>query len=414
MTNSSYPGKPSSKGYFIWLVGVSFLLFQFFLQLSSGVILGKIMEDMKYSALVIGTLSSAFYYVYTGLQIPVGLLFDRFNTRHLMAFNAAICSLGCLLFAISTQYQGLFLGRILIGAGSAFAFVGISHLLREHFPLNQFAFMIGLSDTLGFLVTVAGMIAMGYLISQWGWRGFMFGAALVGFLISFLCWYYIPSSKHARGSENNDFKKLVSILANPLTWINGLFSGLGFTVITVFGALWAVPFLQLKLQISLFHASIVGSMIFFGAALGFPLFGKLSASLKKRKPLMHASCLSTAAFLLLIIFLPAQSHVLIHSLVMFCIGLFCGAYILAFAIANELATKDARSTCTGFTNTLAMITAPLLQPLIGYLIDWMTLNTGINSLLAYQLALLVIPFCLLLASFLVCFLPEKKSSVNTR
>ena len=264
MVNSTLNNSTRSKSYLIWLVGVSFLLFQFFLQLSSGVILGKIMEDMKCTALVIGTLSSAFYYIYTGIQIPVGLLFDQFSTRHLMAVNSAICALGCLIFAISTHYHGLFIGRIFMGAGSAFAFVGISHLLREHFPLNQFAYMIGLSDTLGFLVTVLGMIALGYMVSQWGWRGFMFGAAVVGFIISLLCWFFIPPKPSTTIKKDSFFQKIWSIVKNPLTWINGWFSGLGFTVITVFGAMWAVPFIQIKLKSTLVEASFIGSMVFFG------------------------------------------------------------------------------------------------------------------------------------------------------
>ena len=74
----------------IWLVGVLFLLFQFFLQLSSGIVIGAIMHEQSISALTAGLLSSAFYYVYTSFQIPVGLLFDRYNTRILLSFNAAL------------------------------------------------------------------------------------------------------------------------------------------------------------------------------------------------------------------------------------------------------------------------------------------------------------------------------------
>ena len=130
----------------IWLVSVSFVLFQFFLQLSSGVVIGAIMRDMHLSALIAGALSASFYLVYTGLQIPVGILFDCKNARLLLTFTTLLCSLGCFTFASSHSLIGLFIGRTLMGIGSSFAFVGLSHLLRQHFPLRQFSFMVGLSE----------------------------------------------------------------------------------------------------------------------------------------------------------------------------------------------------------------------------------------------------------------------------
>ncbi|WP_332247941.1 MFS transporter [Legionella tunisiensis] len=172
MTLISIPVAKTTQRSLIWLVGVSFVLFQFFLQLSSGVIIGAIMHDMQLSAWQAGLLSSSFYYVYTSMQIPVGMLFDRKNTRLLLTLNALLCTIGCIFFAQSTSLFSLIIGRLLIGAGSAFAFVGLSHLLRQHFPLKQFAFMIGLSETLGFLITMFGLIGLGALIGEWGMAKF--------------------------------------------------------------------------------------------------------------------------------------------------------------------------------------------------------------------------------------------------
>ena len=105
----------------IWLVSVSFVLFQFFLQLSSGVIIYSIMTEMKLSALITGLLSSAFYYVYTSLQIPVGVLFDKKSTRHLLTWSALLCSIGCFLFAESYTITQLLITRLIIGTGASVA-----------------------------------------------------------------------------------------------------------------------------------------------------------------------------------------------------------------------------------------------------------------------------------------------------
>ncbi|RMX04014.1 MFS transporter [Legionella jordanis] len=403
MASISVPMITTVRRYGIWLISVSFVLFQFFLQLSSGVIIGAIMQEQHFSALAAGILSSSFYYVYTSMQIPVGMLFDRKNTRYLLAMNALICSLGCFYFAHSNNLFSLMIGRMMIGAGSAFAFVGLSHLLRQHFPLKHFGFMIGLSETLGFLATMLGMLSMGSFIAHWGWRSIMNAAVVLGLLIALLSWQFIPSSKNSRLGFNYR-QQLLPILLNRQAWINGIFVGLSFTVITVFGAMWAVPFIQIKLGCSLKMASIIDSMIFLGAAVSCPLFGYLANLFPKRKPLMLASCLGTALLIVAMLYLPF-THPLLLALFMFMIGAACGAYMLAFSIANELAPAEALSTCTGFTNTLAMLSAPLMQPLVGLILDY--LETDTTSLIAYQVALLVIPGCLLIAAALVFLLPEK-------
>lgn len=426
----------SLGSYRIWAIGVSFVLFQFFIQLASGVIIDAIRQDMLLSALQAGLIGSAFYYIYTFMQIPVGLLFDRQQTRILLAGNAFLCSLGCIFFAYSNQVIFLIIGRIIIGAGASFAFVGLSHLLRTYYPLRKFGFMIGLSETLGFFIAMFGIITMGNLIADWGWRNFIKMIGSFGFLISFICWRFLPressaipaplasstsllpskSSSPAPTSSLSSAKvkeQLFSIFKIPQAWINGFFVGLCFTVITVFGAMWAIPFIQVKLGCSLKEASWIDAMIFLGAAASCPLFALLASYFSRRKPLMISSTVLTTSLLLGIIFLPIHNHFLL-GLLMFLAGLSCGAYMLAYSIANEISPKNALSTCTGFTNTLAMVTAPLLQPLVGLILDQYQITSHPeNSLVAYQTALLVVPIAVMIGGTLILGLPEKQNYPET-
>ncbi|AHE67732.1 MFS transporter [Legionella oakridgensis] len=389
----------------IWLAGVSFVLFQFFMQLSSGVVIGAIMQNMHLTALTAGLLGSSLYVIYTTLQIPVGILFDRKNSRSLLAINAFLCSIGCFVFAASDSLAGLFIGRFLMGAGSAFAFVGFSHILRQYFPIKQFAFMIGFSETLAFIITVIGMISMGKVISSWGWRYFIIAAGMLGLFISCLCWINIPNSPRSSKPTPDYGQQIIQILKNGKAWINGLFVGLCFIIVTVFGALWAVPFLQVKLAGSLQEATILVAFFFLGAGVSCPLFGMLSNWFNQRRPLILSSCLSTTILFLALLYLPLHNPFVI-GLLMFIMGCCCGAYMLAYTIANELAPADLLSTCTGFTNTLAVLTVPIFQTLIGYLLDIFN-QKGQYTLGDYQMALLTIPGALLIASILVLFLPEK-------
>ena len=365
------------------------------------------MQEISFSALVAGILSGSFYYVYTSLQIPVGILFDRYNARTLLSFNAAFCALGCFVFASGHQLSTLILGRLLIGTGSAFAFIGLSHMLREHFPIKQYAFMVGLSETLGFTLTVSGMIGLGKFVSYLSWRYFIVSAGCIGLLIACCCWLVIPNNTPKAEPPQHYSHHLFFILKNKLTWLNGLFAGLEFAVVTVFGAMWAVPFLQVKLNCNLATASNITSLLLLGAGLSCPIYGKLSIHFKKRKPFIYASCLLTASFMLLVLYLPITNSVVMGFL-FFLVGLCCGAYMLAYSISNELAPPHGLSTCTGFTNTLAMLTAPLLQPVVGYILDCLSTKPDAYTLANYQNALLILPAALVLACFCAAMLPESE------
>lgn len=396
----------------IWLVASSFVLLQFFLQLSSGVVIGAIMQDMQLSAVTAGLLGSSFYIIYTALQIPVGLMCDRKNLRVILTSSALLCALGCLIFAASHQLVGLYLGRMTIGVGSAFAFVSLTHLVREHYPIKQFALLIGVTETFSFLVTVLGIVGLGQVIAYLGWRIFIDGAAFAAILIAYLCWKSVPEADKINVRVTAYRQELYQVLSNGMLWINGLIIGLSFTLVTVFGALWAVPFLQTKLDCSLRQASLTTALFFLGTGISCPLFGWLSSVIKQRKGLMVSSYVTTAIFLLMTLYIPSHSIWLVGGL-MFLTGLCCGAYLLAYPISNELTSPHLMSTAAGFTNTLALVTTPLLQPLIGFVLAAVS-TTNVYTLANYQASLTILPACLLLACLLVGLLPLNPSRLDLK
>lgn len=396
---------PSHKIATLWSIGVSFVLFQFLLQMSSGIVISQILLEKHWSAFIGGMLGSAFYYVYTLMQIPVGILFDNKNTRILISFNALLCALGCIIFASGHSFLLLMSGRLCIGAGSAFAFIGLSHLLRQYFPLKQFSFWIGLSETIVLLGVVLSTFLLGELVTLIGWRYFIYSAALLGIAISVFAFHFIPNQHHHK-DRKFQWQHVLIIMKNPLGWLNGLYVGASFTVISVFGGMWATPFLMEKLSCSLSTATRINALIFLGTAVSCPLFGKITLWYPRRRPILMSSSVITTLLMLLTLYAPIHSTITMGWL-FFLTGLSCGAYMITYAIANELAPTYLQSTSTGFTNTLAMITAPILQPVVGFLADYFQKNPSLSSK-SYGLALSVIPIALIISCFFIRWLPEKK------
>src|SRR5439155_27366105 len=105
----------------------------------------ELMRNFAAGAAVLGNLSAAYYYGYAGMQIPVGLLLDRFGPRRLMTAAALACAGGCVLFATGGTLAAVTTGRFLIGASAAFSLVGAMAIAGQWFPSSRFAILSGLA-----------------------------------------------------------------------------------------------------------------------------------------------------------------------------------------------------------------------------------------------------------------------------
>ncbi|MBS0358700.1 MAG: MFS transporter [Proteobacteria bacterium] len=408
------PHSPKLGGvlaWFIWFISVAFVDFQFFLQISSGVMVDKLMTSFSMSAFGAGILASIYYYIYVLLQTPAGALMDRFGPRFLLTVGGFVCTFGCFLFGFAKMLWIAQVGRLFMGAGSAFAFVGSMYLVREWFPKNRFAFMVGVTETLGLITTIFGMIFMAVLIHQFGWRVFMWGSGILGLVLSFACWKYIkdkPTQTNDQIYEPSDHipfkKRIMTILRTPLSWFNGIYCGLMFGIISVFGSLWSIPFIIETTHCSLTVATAATTMILVGAAIATPIIGYITGNYGKRRLILVSFGLLSTLVFMIILLVPLS--IVSLFILLFLLGIGCSSYALNFAIAEEIAPSYAKSTSIGFTNALCVISAPLFQPLVGFLLESSSKSNGIH-LAEYQIALSILPIMTLIAAWIATKLPEK-------
>lgn len=394
-----------------WLTVTAFVLFQFTYQMSSGTLIKAIQIDFEISAGQAGLLISSYYYIYAILQIPVGFLFDRFNAKYILTLGSAFAGLGCLLFASSHLLPIALLGRMTFGGGAAVAFVGMLFITRSHFPLRFYGSLIGLCETIGLSLSLVVSVLFANMIKNQGWQSCYTLGGIIGLLIAGLCFTFIPSNKTVTQSEFDFtvFKdQLKTVLRDKSIWLNGIYIGIGFSTVTVFAGLWATPFFQNKLNISLALASKIGGFCFLGAAIGCPLYGFLGSSIKNRAMILFASSFSTVWMLLYILY-SHQTSPIFYEVCMFILGLICSSYLIAFTISDELSTTETQNTVAGFTNTLAVISAPIFQPLIGAVLDMLQLKQGYSyTLVTYQKALIVLPLLNLINCIILFYLPQRK------
>lgn len=403
--------KSHHSPWLIWGTSEFFTLFQFLIQLTSGIIVEPLMNDFNISAFDAALVISGFYYMYISLQIPVGLLMDKIGPRLLLSLGALVCGIGCIIFSQTHTFYIAFLARLSMGTGAAFAFVGTLYVIREWFPLERYSFLIGMSEMLGMIWAILGTLSFTAFLDSFGWRACIFTSGCFFLASSIASALFIsnhnPSRKIVKsaGITLTLWQRFRLVIRSPLAWKNALYCGFMFSVVTVFVALWEPPFLKEALGISLSQAATIDTMAFVGIALGCPLYGFISQKFQKRRPFLIISGITTMLLFTFMIYFPPHT-VIMMGFFTFLIGMCCSGYILCFAISDEISLNKVKNTYTGFTNAICVLTAPLLQPIVGYVLDLGRTAHRDYALIDYQKGLTIIVIALLVGTILACCMPE--------
>lgn len=409
---------PGFQAYSIWSIALFFVLFQFFIQLSSGEIVNGLMKSFQLTALGGGFLASAYYYVYVSLQTPAGILMGQYGPRKLLSCGAAVLMMGSLIFASAEWVTVAFLGRLIMGTGAAFAFVGTLHLTDKWFPRDRFAFMAGLVELGGMLGTLVGIFWLAHYVELIGWRPCMyFIAGISGILAVVLALVIRDMPANRRSLSQGKIKRRVLpglrvLIRMRVAWINAIYSGLMFSLVTVFAALWALPYIEQAQHVSLLHATVYCGLLYVGVGICTPTLGVLDARIKHRRYLMTGAAILAFVFMLLIIVFPHMPSIEL-GVCMFLLGVTSSAYVLTFAVANQIAALRIRSASIGFVNTLSVGSSPVFQPLIGLILLMLAKHDHPFDMKNYtvhefQMALMVFPIILAIAAWLGWFIPSRK------
>ena len=157
------------------ILTICYALVSFF-RTSTSTLAVDIMREFAVGGGLMSVMSSAYFYPYGFMQIPAGILSDRWGSRNTIASFLLIGAAGSLLFALSGSVTAATAGRVLIGVGMGMVFVPALRVILYWFPPARHALGTGLILSLG----TGGMLLATYplmLLSQAvGWRGSMFAA----------------------------------------------------------------------------------------------------------------------------------------------------------------------------------------------------------------------------------------------
>lgn len=402
----------SRTSYVMWAISVIVMLFQFVLQFSSIFMAEPVSLSFSLSATKAGLMISSYYYIYCILQIPAGFLVDNYGPRHFLIYGLLICACGCFLFSKSTVFMYAELGRIFMGGGLSFAFVSLIYVTGRYLPREKFPFMLGLAESFAMAGTIFSEFYMGNFINDIGWRSFVLYSGMLAIILSALVFIFIrdknPINRNTHNVMhlNDIISEFMGMLKRPIVWGNALYAGFMFSILTTFHALWANPFLITAYDLSNTAALLYNMLVLVGCAIGFTFFGWYSQQVRHTKYMMIFAAALNSIFFLAILSFINMSHILL-AVLLFAMGFLAGAYVLCFSIAYNISPKGVENTGVGFANTIAIVTAPLMQPFVGFILDTVSDNAALGyTLLDFQLAFAIFPITLMLIAIFACYLPH--------
>ena len=371
----------SLKKFYViaWAFGLIFYFLDYVIRSAPAVMIPQLVNNFNTTELKLISMVGTYYYTYSTCSLIAGIALDKFGGKRSLFVGALILGIGCLLFLISSQVAGVS-GRLLQGAGCAFAFPGCVYLASKGFSSKSLATAIGVTQCIGMLGGTAGQFIVGPWVEEgvnidtfWLWSG------IITIITAFGLFLVIPNERKSEDPEIETSKHVgylepyKIVFSNPQSWLCGVISGLLFAPTTIFAMTWAVSFFE-KDKGFIFHdAAITSAMVAFGWVFGCPLLGFITDKLGRRKPVLIGGAIIMIVSLLQLIYIPDLYPAKIS---MFIFGLGSGAAMIPYSVIKEANPDYVKGSATGAINFITFGVTTLLNPVFS---RWFGKSLGLVS-----------------------------------
>lgn len=379
------PGRDSRRAYLVMAVGIFAYMVAVAQRTSFGVASTEAADRFGAAASELSMFTMLQVLVYAGMQIPVGVLVDRFGSRSLVAIGASLMIVGQVLLGLADSVGTGVVARVFVGAGDAMTFVCVLKIVPAWFSLARQPMVTMLIGAVGNMGQLLSVIPFSLLLGLVGWLPSFLSMSALSVLSLVLVLTFLrdtPAGSDTAVQPPSLLRvrlRLARSLRDPVT---GLAFWLHFTVQfigNVFAMMWGYPYLQNAQGLSMGQASFV--MTFFVLAnmvVGIVLGGILGRYPQHRVRVGFTVIgLGTLAWLTLLLW-PGQAPFLVVLLAVVLIAISLPASMLAFNVIQAYTPVRRTGTATGITNVGGFVATLIAVLLIGLALD-LQLALGITD-----------------------------------
>ncbi len=333
--------------------------------------------------------------VYAAMQVPTGLLVDRFGPRRVLLGALFFLGLGQVLLAVAHTYAVALVARGVLGLGDALTFVSVLRLAANHFPGRQYMLVTALTGALGFVGNLAATLPLTLLLAGPGWTPTFLVAGLVTLAFTVVVTLQVRDTPTARtaaaptASVSEVFAQLRVALRVPGTRLGFWTHFSAPFAQNVMVLLWGVPFLVDGQGYSATTASSLLMVFVIGAMVSGPILGGFVGRRPElRIPLVLTYLAATGVTWVVLLSWPGRLPVavLIPAFAVLSLG---GPFsTIGFALARDYNPLPRVGTATGIVNVGGFVATTVVSLLIGVLLE----ATGGNYRLALSTMVVVLVF----------------------
>jgi MFS family permease len=353
-----------------WACCVLFYFLQYAMRSAPGVMVPELTSAFGLSALGVSALIGLYYYTYSGFAIVSGACFDRYGAKYVVPVGVVLLAGGAALFGMGGGVAAD-AGRLLQGAGSAFAFTGAVYLATRGFPARYLATAIGFTQCFGMLGGASGQFVVAPLIhGVMTWQQFWLVGGIAAAILAAVVVVVTPSGHAARTAAQGSVWSMLtpykSVLSNPQSYLCGFAAGLLFLPTTIGDMIWGVSFLREGWHIGYSEAVDRAAMVPLGWVIGCPLLGYIADHFGRRKPVLIGGAAVMLLMALVILYLP---HDIMPPYVAgLMLGIGSGAAMIPYTIIKEVNADEVKGSATGAINFLVFTLSALMAPAYGWVL----------------------------------------------
>ncbi|SCF22117.1 Predicted arabinose efflux permease, MFS family [Micromonospora purpureochromogenes] len=373
---SAAPAIPRRSAALVWAVALCAYVAAVFHRSSLGVTGVDAAHRFDINAAALATFSVAQLAVYAAMQVPVGVLLDRYGSRRLLLVGGALMVAGQLCFAFATDVRLAVAARVLVGLGDAMTFISVLRIVAFWFPGRRNPLMVQLTGTLGQLGAILGAVPLVALLHHAGWTPAFLTAAALGATVLLMVAAGVrdtPQREHA-GALAPDLaavrRQLAAAWAQPGTrlglWTHFVtqFSG------AVFALLWGYPFLVQGQGLSPTAAAGLLTLMTVATLLSGPVVAHLCARHPfRRSVVVFAITAATAAVWAVVLAWPGRApHWLLVVLVLV-LAVNGPGSVIGFDYARTFNPVHRIGSATGIVNVGGFVASIVLILAVGVVLD---------------------------------------------
>jgi sugar phosphate permease len=364
------------------IVGLAYVL-SFFHRFAPAAVASDLQQAFNTSSAALGGLAATYFYVYTVMQIPTGVLVDTMGPRRVAVIGGLIGGIGSILFGMADTLAMASVGRLLVGLGVSVMFIAMLKLNAVWFHDRHFGTVTGVTILVGNSGSLLAAAPLAWALGFVSWRIVFIAVGVFSLLLALLSWWFVrnhpgeaglPSLRELDGKAAHPphaghwYDGLLIVLKNRATW-PGLWVNMGIAgSLFAFGGLWAVPYLRDVYGMDRATATNHTTLLLAGFAIGAFFIGTLSDRIGRRKPVMVV-----AALLWCLCWLPLLGGMALPGgtsyLLFLLMGLAAPGFTLSWACAKEVNPPALSGMATSVVNVGAFLGTAIMQPLVGWAID---------------------------------------------